>query len=50
LPFELDENGRHRRPGRDNDAYYLSDHGKPMKVKERERSLGVPTVRLEIEF
>ena len=50
LPFELDDSGRNRRPGRDNDAYYLSDDGKPIKVQGRERSLGAPTVRLEIEF
>jgi hypothetical protein len=50
LPFELDDSGRHRRPGRDNDAYYLRDDGKPLKIKNSERSLGAPTVRLEIEF
>jgi hypothetical protein len=32
------------------DAYYLSDNGHPVRVKDNERSLGFPTVRLEIEF
>ena len=50
LPFSLDESGRNRRPHQELEAYYLSDDGKLLKVKERERSLGMPTVRLEIEF
>ena len=32
------------------DAYYVSDLGVPVWVKANERSLGVPTVRLEIKF
>jgi hypothetical protein len=50
LPFALDEAGRRRRPHRDDDAYYLGDEGSPVKVTNRERSLGLPTVRLEINF
>ena len=50
LPFALDESGRRGRPWRDADAYYLSDNFKPFPVKNNERSLGMPTVRLEIDF
>jgi hypothetical protein len=50
LPFALDEVGRHRRVSRESKAYYLDDHGYPVEVKDRERSLGIPTVRLEINF
>jgi len=49
LPFALDDSGRRYPARRDRDAYYMSDDG-PMKVKNNERSLGVPTVRLEISF
>jgi hypothetical protein len=51
LPFALDVTGRPswlRRVW--DDAYYLSDNGHPVRVKDNERSLGYPTVRLEIEF
>lgn len=51
LPFGLDES--HRRfylPRRYLDAYYLSDDGHPFAVRDQERSLGMPTVRLEIQF
>jgi len=50
LPFALDEAGGHGKPRRDRDAYYLNDEGGPIKVRDNERSLGVPTVRLEITF
>jgi len=50
LPFALDESGRRGRPWRDADAYYLNDDLKPFEVKASERSLGMPTVRLEIDF
>lgn len=50
LPFSLDAVGRHGKPRRDHDAFYLSDEGRRLKVKDNERSLGVPTVRLEITF
>jgi hypothetical protein len=50
LPFSLDQAGRRHRASRDWDAYYLDDRGNPVKVKDQERSLGTPTVRLEIEF
>ncbi|PYM94254.1 MAG: hypothetical protein DME04_08230 [Candidatus Rokuibacteriota bacterium] len=32
------------------DAYYISSTGLPIWVKANERSLGVPTVRIEIKF
>ena len=50
LPFALDEVGRHGRVSRESNAYYLDDHGHPVEVKDQERSLGMPTVRLEINF
>ena len=50
LPFALDEVGQRRQPRRESNAYYLNDHGRPVEVKNEERSLGMPTVRLEIDF
>jgi len=50
LPFALDEVGQRRQPRRESDAYYLNDHGRAVEVKNEERSLGMPTVRLEIDF
>ncbi len=50
LPFALDEAGRNGKPRLDRDAFYLNDQGGLIKVRDNERSLGVPTVRLEITF
>ena len=50
LPFSVDDGGRHHRARREVDAYYMDDNGHLKKIKDHERSLGVPTVRLEIEF
>src|SRR6185369_443936 len=51
LPFALDVTGRPSWVRRVwDDAYYLSDNGHPVRVKDNGRSLGYPTVRLEIEF
>ena len=50
LPFALDEVGQRRQPRRESNAYYLNDHGRAVEVKNEERSLGMPTVRLEIDF
>jgi hypothetical protein len=51
LPFAFDEYGRSRWGGRYyGDAYYLGDDRQPVRVKNSERSLGWPTVRLDIEF
>jgi len=51
LPFALDEKGQRSWHSRVwGDAYYLNDSGHPQPIKDNERSLGYPTVRLEIEF
>jgi len=50
LPFAIDQAGQRQRVNRDWDAYYLDAHGHLLRVKDQERSLGMPTVRLEIEF
>jgi len=50
LPFSVDESRRYGRPRRELPAYYLDDQGHLVEVNDRERSLGMPTVRLEIEF
>lgn len=50
LPFAVDQVGRRQRASREWDAYYLDAHGHLLEVKDQERSLGMPTVRLEIEF
>jgi hypothetical protein len=46
LPFEIDSPGRSSR-----EAYYLADDLITLiEVKDRERSVGFPTVRLEVRF
>jgi hypothetical protein len=51
LPFALDVKGQRSWHSRVwGDAYYLNDSGHPQPIKDNERSLGYPTVRLEIEF
>jgi hypothetical protein len=50
LPFSLDESGRRGRPWRDAEAYYLNGNFESFPVRNNERSLGMPTVRLEIDF
>lgn len=50
LPFALTADGRRHRPFRSQRAYYLGDSGRPFLVTPDERSLGWPTVRLEISF
>ena len=51
LPFTVDESGRSRWGGRySSDAFYLGDDNRKERVKHSERSLGWPTVRLDIEF
>jgi hypothetical protein len=50
LPFSVDDGGRQHRARRDFDAYYMDDKGHLKQIKDHERSLGVPTVKLEIEF
>ena len=50
LPFSLDEHGKRRKPRLDRDAFYLNDLRRPVTVRDNERSLGWPTVRLELAF
>jgi hypothetical protein len=49
LPFAI-ENGRRGRIHDERDAYYLADDGKPFRVKNKERALGWPLVRFEVDF
>jgi hypothetical protein len=51
LPFALDRYGNRVDPTRWSTAYYLGDDGVDlMTVRDREKSLGMPTVRLEINL
>jgi len=50
LPFSIDTTGKSHRSFRSSSAYYLGDDGKPFSVKKNEKSIGFPTVRLEINF
>lgn len=50
LPFALTPRGEQSEPRRHVSAYYLSDAGKPVSVQAEEKSIGFPTVRLEIKF
>jgi hypothetical protein len=49
LPFRM-EGRQYYMPWRYVSAFYLADDGHPFAVTPNERSLGMPTVRLEIEF
>src|SRR5262245_11930678 len=49
LPFTI-EHGRRGRVDDTRDAYYLADDGKPVRVKSKERALGWPLVRFEVDF
>lgn len=50
LPFALGSDGKNLKPRRHGSAFYLGDAGQMIKVKDNERSLGFPAVRLEIGF
>ena len=51
LPFNLDTNGRRNDVKRGRQAYYLADDGQTViPVHQSELSLGVPLVRLELNF
>lgn len=50
LPFTVDKRGSRHRAHSRKDAFYLGDHGQLIKVQPDERSLGFPTVRVEIDF
>jgi hypothetical protein len=50
LPFTLDWTGKHGKVKRNRGAYYLSDSGTPFRVRQNEKSLGLPTVRIDLKF
>jgi hypothetical protein len=50
LPFSIDTVGKNHKARRSSNAYYLGDDGKPFPVKKNEKSIGFPTVRLELNF
>jgi hypothetical protein len=50
LPFTMDWTGKRGGPRRNHGAFYLSNDGQPYRVRLNEKSLGWPTVRLEIVF
>jgi len=50
LPYSIGLGGKHRKPGPHQAAFYLGDDGTPIPVKQEERSLGFPTLRIEISF
>jgi hypothetical protein len=51
LPFALDQNGQTKEPDDEReDTFYLGDDGQLIPVQPHERSLGFPSVRLEVTF
>lgn len=51
LPFAVARNGKRELPRRHADAYYLADNGTSLiPVQKAEFSLGMPAVRLELNF
>lgn len=50
LPFALDRRGKRIKAHSSRDAFYLGDRGQLIRVQPDERSLGFPTVRVEIDF
>ena len=51
LPFELQSDGKRANPRRGNPHYYLADDGTTLiPVQAAEKSIGMPTVRLELKF
>lgn len=50
LPFALDKHGNRVKPRQYHPAYYVGDYQTTVAVEGSERSLGWPTVRLEIKF
>lgn len=51
LPFNVDNKGKKQEPKRGKAAFYLADDGKTMiPVHQSELSLGMPLVRLELNF
>jgi hypothetical protein len=51
LPFEMSSDGKRVNPRRGNAHYYLADDGATLvPVQAAEKSIGMPTVRLELKF
>ncbi len=51
LPFEMQPDGKRGNPRRGNPHYYLADDGATLiPVQAAEKSIGMPTVRLELRF
>ena len=50
LPFSMAQDGSKGSPRPGRAAFYLDDDGHPAPVRQDERSIGWPTVRLEIKF
>jgi hypothetical protein len=51
LPFEMSLDGKRQNPHRGNAHYYLADDGATLiPVQAAEKSIGMPTVRLELKF
>ena len=50
LPFTIEWTGKRGGPRRNHGAYYLSNDGAPFRVRYNEKSLGMPTVRIDIVF
>jgi len=50
LPFVLDWTGKYGKVRKNHGAYYLGDDGFPFSVRMDEKSLGIPTVRIDIKF
>ena len=50
LPFAYQTTGQRGKAKKNHGAYYLGDNGYPFRVRRDEKSLGVPTVRIDIKF
>jgi len=51
LPFRIDQEAWAERSDDEDEAFYLADDFMTlMEVRDRERSVGFPTVRLEVRF
>jgi hypothetical protein len=51
LPFMIDYwTGKHGKVKKNRGAFYVGDDGAPFRVRRDEKSLGVPTVRIDLKF
>ena len=51
LPFQIEADGKRGNPRRGSTTYYLADDGATtIPVQAAEKSIGMPTVRLELKF